>query len=57
MIPISRVGEGVLMALDAMRANKVRSALTVLGVIIGVATVMTMASIVQGVRTQIFNAL
>ena len=57
MIPISRVGEGVAMALDAMRANKLRSALTVLGVIIGVATVMTMASIVQGVRTQIFNAL
>jgi len=57
MIPINRVGEGVLMALDAMRANKLRSALTVLGVIIGVATVMTMASIVQGVRSQIFNAL
>ncbi len=45
------------MALDAMRANKMRSALTVLGVIIGVATVMTMASIVQGVRSQIFNAI
>jgi putative ABC transport system permease protein len=57
MMPISRVGEGVLMALDAMRANKMRSALTVLGVIIGVATVMTMASIVQGVRSQIFNAI
>lgn len=57
MMPISRVGEGVLMALDAMRANKLRSALTVLGVIIGVATVMTMASIVQGVRSQIFNAI
>ena len=52
-----RLGEGVLMALDAMRANKLRSALTVLGVIIGVATVMTMASLVQGIRTQIFNAL
>ncbi|TFG47041.1 MAG: ABC transporter permease [Gemmatimonadales bacterium] len=57
MIPLSRIGEGVLMALDAMRANKMRSALTVLGVIIGVATVMTMASIVQGVRSQIFNAI
>jgi len=57
MMPLSRVGEGVLMALDAMRANKLRSALTVLGVIIGVATVMTMASIVQGVRAQIFNAI
>ncbi len=57
MISLSRIGEGVLMALDAMRANKLRSALTVLGVIIGVATVMTMASIVQGVRSQIFNAI
>lgn len=57
MLPNLRVGEGILMALDAMRASKLRSALTVLGVIIGVATVMTMASIVQGVRTQIFNAL
>jgi putative ABC transport system permease protein len=57
MLPINRVGEGILMALDAMRGNKVRSALTVLGVIIGVATVMTMASIVDGVRSQIFNAI
>ena len=45
-----------MIALDAMRANKLRSALTILGVVIGVATVMTMASIVQGIRTQIFNA-
>jgi len=57
VIPLQRVGEGILMALDAMRGNKLRSALTVLGVIIGVATVMTMASIVQGVRAQIFNAI
>ncbi|HET9293973.1 MAG TPA: ABC transporter permease [Gemmatimonadales bacterium] len=52
-----RLGEGVVIALEAMRGNKLRSALTVLGVIIGVATVMTMASLVQGIRTQIFNAL
>ncbi len=45
------------MALDALRANKLRSFLTILGVVIGVATVMTMASIVQGIRTQIFAAL
>ena len=40
-----------------MRANGTRSALTVLGVVIGVATVMAMASIVQGIRAQIFTAL
>jgi putative ABC transport system permease protein len=49
--------EGVGIALGAMRANKLRSALTILGVVIGVATVMTVASMVQGIRTQIFNAI
>ena len=49
--------EGVAIALDAMRANKLRSALTILGVVIGVATVMAVASMVQGIRTQIFNAI
>jgi putative ABC transport system permease protein len=54
---LPNVTEGVIVALDTMRANKARSALTVLGVVIGVATVMTIASMVQGVRTQIFNAV
>jgi putative ABC transport system permease protein len=54
---LPNVTEGVIVALDTMRANKLRSALTVLGVVIGVATVMTIASMVQGVRTQIFNAV
>jgi putative ABC transport system permease protein len=49
--------EGVAIALGAMRANKLRSALTILGVVIGVATVMTVASMVQGIRTQLFNAI
>ena len=40
-----------------MRANKLRSALTILGVVIGVATVMTVASMVQGIRSQIVNAI
>jgi putative ABC transport system permease protein len=54
---VRNLDEGVLIALDALRANKLRSLLTILGVVIGVATVMTMASIVGGIRTQIFNAL
>src|SRR5690242_10434480 len=49
--------EGIRVALHTMRANKLRSALTVLGVVIGVATVMAMASIVEGVRTQVFNTM
>jgi putative ABC transport system permease protein len=47
----------VAVAGDTLRANKLRSFLTILGVVIGVSTVMLMASIVDGVRTQIFNAL
>jgi putative ABC transport system permease protein len=44
-------------ALDALRVSKLRSGLTILGVVIGVATVMTMASIVQGIQKQITNAI
>jgi putative ABC transport system permease protein len=51
------LGEGWLLALDQLRANKLRSALTILGVVIGVATVMAMASIVQGIRDQIMNTI
>jgi putative ABC transport system permease protein len=51
------VGEGVSIALDSIRANKLRSFLTILGVVIGVSTVMTIASLVQGIRTQIFTAI
>jgi putative ABC transport system permease protein len=50
-------GEGWLIALEQLRANKGRSALTVLGVVIGIATVMAMASIVTGFREQIVNTL
>src|SRR5215470_9952524 len=51
------VEEGVAIALDALRSNKLRSGLTILGVVIGVTTVMAIASLVQGIRTQIFNAI
>jgi putative ABC transport system permease protein len=56
-IHVHNVMEGVAIALGAMRANKLRSALTILGVVIGVATVMTVASMVQGIRSQIVNAI
>ncbi|OGU07921.1 MAG: hypothetical protein A2W29_12530 [Gemmatimonadetes bacterium RBG_16_66_8] len=49
--------EGVGIALDQLRNNKLRSALTMLGVVIGVATVMAMASIVQGIRDQIITTI
>lgn len=54
---LRNVDEGIWIALDSLRTNKLRSGLTILGVVIGVATVMAMASIVDGIRRQIFNAM
>ncbi|MCP4230158.1 MAG: FtsX-like permease family protein [bacterium] len=42
--------EAILMALDAITANKLRSALTVLGVLIGVTTVIAMMSVIDGLN-------
>ena len=53
----NHLAEGVRIAFDSLRTNKLRSALTILGVVIGVTTVMTMASIVEGIETQILNAV
>lgn len=51
------LAEGVTLAADSMRSNKLRSTLTILGVVIGVTTVMVMASLVDGVKQQIFNTV
>lgn len=42
--------ESALMAFDTLRANKLRSALTILGVTVGVVTVIFMVSIIQGLN-------
>jgi putative ABC transport system permease protein len=44
------VVEGVLIALDAIRANKVRATLTIMGVAVGVFVVVAMSSVVRGVN-------
>jgi putative ABC transport system permease protein len=46
----ARIGEGVGIALDSLRANKVRAALTILGVAIGVMVVITIGSAITGIR-------
>jgi putative ABC transport system permease protein len=45
----SDIFENLMMALRTLRANKLRSALTVMGVVIGVWTVMAIASIISGI--------
>jgi putative ABC transport system permease protein len=44
------IKESAIMALDTLRANKLRSMLTILGVSVGVVTVIFMVSIIQGLN-------
>ncbi len=54
---IAHLGQNVAIAINAILASKTRSGLTILGVVIGVSTVMTMASLVQGIRDQIVRTI
>jgi len=51
------IGEGVTIALGAIRTNKLRSFLTVLGVIIGITTIMAMVSIIEGLNRSMKSQL
>ena len=51
------VRNNMSVAIDTLRANKLRSGLTILGVVIGVSTVMMMAAIVQGIKDQIVRTI
>src|SRR5256714_6045334 len=43
-----RLGDNIALALDSIRAHKLRASLTMLGLTMGVATLITVMTIVQG---------
>ena len=50
-------GETAQMAFDTLRSNKMRSALTVLGVVIGVTSIVGMTSLIRGFDTSLRNSI
>jgi putative ABC transport system permease protein len=50
VMTLAQARENFFAAMDTLRSSKVRSALTVLGIVIGVSSVISMAAIIQGLN-------
>ncbi len=57
MMTAIEMKEGILMALNALWSNKFRSSLTILGVLIGVWSVIAMTSLVQGLDNAVQGSI
>jgi putative ABC transport system permease protein len=55
IMTVAQARENFLAAMETLRSSKVRSALTVLGIVIGVSSVISMAAIIQGLNKFVQN--
>src|SRR5438045_6931888 len=51
------LGEIVTMSIDTLRTSKMRSALTVLGVVIGITSIVGMTSLIRGFDTSLRDSI
>jgi len=54
---LANLREAVALAFEQLLANKFRSTLTILGIVVGVATVMAMSALITGIRSNILDAV
>ena len=52
-----KVRDEVLLALDTLRKNALRSALTILGIVIGITTVITVTSVINGLNENVLGGI
>jgi len=52
-MPVGQTRESVKLAIDTLRTNKLRSGLTVLGIVIGVTTVIAISSLINGLNNRV----
>jgi len=50
-------GEEILLALDTLRKNPLRSALTILGIVIGITTVITVSAMINGLNDNVLAGI
>src|SRR5579859_2325696 len=53
----SHFGEELLLALDTLRKNPLRSALTILGIVIGITTVITVSAMINGLNDNVLAGI
>src|SRR6266852_3901512 len=54
---VLKLREEVLLALDTLRKNTLRSALTILGIVIGITTVITVTSVINGLNENVLGGI
>ncbi len=54
--PIRSLGEAIRFAIGALKTNKMRSFLTVLGIVVGVTTVITMVGVIEGFNRNVISS-
>jgi putative ABC transport system permease protein len=52
-----KFGEEVLLALDTLRKNPLRSSLTILGIVIGITTVITVSAMINGLNDNVLAGI